>query len=65
MGLMDVLGLMSPGNGELGMIDQIKAAGESFAHMNEEIKNLKLICVKILEQNETIIAMLSEKENAT
>ena len=64
MGIMDIMGLMSGSHedGQPGMMDQIKNAGESFNRLAQDMSEVRAQNAEIRAQNQEILRRLAEWE---
>jgi len=61
MGIMDIASLFNTAPGEPGMIEQIKAAGEGFAQIGNDMKALLAAAERIESQNLEILLLLRKE----
>jgi len=61
MGIMDIASLFNAAPGEPGMFEQIKAAGEGFAQIGNDMKTLIVATERLEAQNLEILTLLRKK----
>jgi len=61
MGIMDIASLFNAAPGEPGMFEQIKAAGEGFVEIGNDMKTLLAASERIEAQNMEILALLRKE----
>lgn len=60
MGLLDVVGMFNTAPGESGMLDQIKAAGESFNRISADVDFIKAQNKMVLDKLDYLIKVIDD-----